>query len=151
MSFYTDKLRKRPNTSQKRTMPKKRKILQESEEEEECERKYEAECVVGGPRFVNGVLCVLVKWKGFSEATWVSKKNFEEDVGGTKALAEMVEAGKNMMWWTAVDECEESDSEEDMASKKRKRVHRVDSDDEPNDEPEPGPSQKKKKKRNRDE
>ncbi|KAJ1463748.1 hypothetical protein T484DRAFT_1758606 [Baffinella frigidus] len=132
MSFYTDKLSKRPNTSQKRTMPKKRKILQESEEEEECERKYEAECVVGGPMYVNGELCLLIKWQGYSEPTWVSKKNFEEDIGGTKALAEMVEAGKNMMWWTAVDECEESDSEDsDMAPKKRKRIHRVKSEDEP--------------------
>jgi hypothetical protein len=148
MSFYTDKLRKRPNTSQKRTMPKKRKILQESEEEEECERKYEAECVMGS-KTVENVDQVLVKWHTYSVPTWEPKDTFQKDVGGKESLAKMMEAGKNTTWETAVYECEESDSEEDT---NRRRVHRVDSDDEDNDEPEPGPSQKKKKKkRNRDE
>ena len=125
-------------------MPKKR--LESSSDEEPT---YAAECVMGS-KIVKGEKCVLVKWQGCSEPTWVSKKNFKKDVGGKEALAEMMEAGKNTTWETAVDECEESDSEEDMAP--RKRVHRVDSDDEDNDEPEPGPSQKKKKKkRNRDE
>ena len=121
-------------------MPKKR--LESSSDEEPT---YAAECVMGS-KIVKGEKCVLVKWQGCSEPTWVPKKNFEEDVGGKEALAEMVEAGKNMTWWTAVDECQEPDSEEDT---NRRRVHRVDSDDEDNDEPEPGPSQKKK--RNRDE
>ena len=143
MSFYTDKLRKRPNTSQKRTMPKKR--LEESEDEEPT---WEAECVMGS-KTVKGVEWVLVKWQGCSEPTWEPKDTFQKDVGGKESLAKMMEAGKNTTWETAVDECEESDSEEDMAP--RKRVHRVDSDDESNEEPEPGPSQKKKKKRNRDE
>jgi hypothetical protein len=124
-------------------MPKKR--LESSSDEEPT---YAAECVMGS-KIVKGEKCVLVKWQGCSEPTWVPKKNFEEDVGGKEALAEMMEAGKNTTWETAVDECEESDSEEDM---KRKRVHRVDSDDESNEEPEPGPSKKKKtKKRRRDE
>ena len=123
-------------------MPKKR--LESSSDEEPT---YAAECVMGS-KIVKGEKCVLVKWQGCSEPTWVPKKNFQDDVGGKEALAEMMEAGKNTTWETAVDECEESDSEEDM---KRKRVHRVDSDDESNEEPEPGPSQKKKKKRNRDE
>jgi hypothetical protein len=124
-------------------MPKKR--LESSSDEEPT---YAAECVMGS-KIVKGEKCVLVKWQGCSEPTWVSKKNFQDDVGGKEALAEMMEAGKNTTWETAVDECEESDSEEDM---KRKRVHRVDSDDESNEEPEPGPSKKKKtKKRRRDE
>jgi hypothetical protein len=124
-------------------MPKKR--LESSSDEEPT---YAAECVMGS-KIVKGEKCVLVKWQGCSEPTWVSKKNFKKDVGGKEALAEMMEAGKNTTWETAVDECEESDSEEDM---KRKRVHRVDSDDESNEEPEPGPSKKKKtKKRRRDE
>jgi hypothetical protein len=124
-------------------MPKKR--LESSSDEEPT---YAAECVMGS-KIVKGEKCVLVKWQGCSEPTWVPKKNFQDDVGGKEALAEMMEAGKNTTWETAVDECEESDSEEDM---KRKRVHRVDSDDESNEEPEPGPSKKKKtKKRRRDE
>jgi hypothetical protein len=119
-------------------MPKKR--LESSSDEEPT---YAAECVMGS-KIVKGEKCVLVKWQGCSEPTWVPKKNFQDDVGGKEALAEMMEAGKNTTWETAVDECEESDSEEDM---KRKRVHRVDSDDESNEEPEPGPSKKKTKKR----
>jgi hypothetical protein len=124
-------------------MPKKR--LESSSDEEPT---YAAQYVMGS-KTVKGVEWVLVKWHTYSVPTWEPKDTFQKDVGGKESLAKMMEAGKNTMWETAVDECEESDSEEDM---KRKRVHRVDSDDESNEEPEPGPSKKKKtKKRRRDE
>jgi hypothetical protein len=129
-SWYTDKLRKRRNKfsafrsfSQKKTMPKKRRVLEDSEEEPE-EPTWQLEYIVGGPKYFKGVPHWKCKWLGYSEPTWQNEPDLMEDLGGKAALDKMVEDGKNMLWETAVDECGGSDSNDTDDEPVRKRVKR---------------------------